>query len=501
MVEVFESERFFPLVGWREPKSPFDEFFTARYGDMRGANSASHFRDVPLPEGWRWVGPWTVDRDHDVDDKGWAYGVNWVTRWPPPRGSHKRGLNATRRRRWTRRRALIGDDVVSGSSRDASANGDDVTLWRGATSGSDVAASATVSSRSIALPLGCGDALAGGAADLALDLRLLHDDTRVSSGSEAESEAGWAFDASFDFRGEEASLLGVVPATAAWPVPAGRLGSAVGKGPWLARCGGKFVAVTAERYPDVASASGVDALQDGVSAWRLVARAPAVLTNALPCALRFAVVRDADGATVARGVAPPGTPTGIFDADPRVPSRLELVPLDARGRPTGACVRAVGLFGDARYDAVRDPRAGGSRVRIPSEALVAPFRENENENAGSGVAAPLRLAVSVDRADPSGAHGRPGAPTPLVVDVRTPLVVANGCPFALAVSSFATGGVGGVVVAPGEHAPAATPEAPPERPGGKKKAPDASGALGSGALTPRELWVGAPGGAATKISL
>ena len=99
VVEVFESERFFPLAGWREPRSPFDEFFTARYGDARGADSASHFRDVPLPEGWRWVGPWTVDRDHDVDDKGWAYGVNWVTRWPPPRGRPPRFARVDREAR------------------------------------------------------------------------------------------------------------------------------------------------------------------------------------------------------------------------------------------------------------------------------------------------------------------------------------------------------------------------------------------------------------------
>jgi hypothetical protein len=56
LVEVYESERFFPIAGWLPPKSPFDEFFTARYGDVRGGNSTSHFADQPLPEGWRWVG-------------------------------------------------------------------------------------------------------------------------------------------------------------------------------------------------------------------------------------------------------------------------------------------------------------------------------------------------------------------------------------------------------------------------------------------------------------
>ena len=31
VVEVFESERFFPFLGWQEPKGQLDEFFTARF--------------------------------------------------------------------------------------------------------------------------------------------------------------------------------------------------------------------------------------------------------------------------------------------------------------------------------------------------------------------------------------------------------------------------------------------------------------------------------------
>ena len=225
VVEVFESERFFPLAGWREPRSPFDEFFTARYGDARGADSASHFRDVPLPEGWRWVGPWTVDRDHDVDDKGWAYGVNWVTRWPPPRGSHKRGLNATRRRRWTRRRALIGDDSTRSDASASSVDG--VTSWRGATSAThshDLSRDAgfATTQREVALPLGCGDALAGGAADLALDLRLLGDTDMGDMGAQLAS--AWAFE-QLDARSESSGSClpprrGPCPSAGSGPPPA-----------------------------------------------------------------------------------------------------------------------------------------------------------------------------------------------------------------------------------------------------------------------------------------
>jgi len=43
---------------WKEPNSHIDEFFTAKFGDVRGAGSTSFFKDVPLPEGWRWDGQW-----------------------------------------------------------------------------------------------------------------------------------------------------------------------------------------------------------------------------------------------------------------------------------------------------------------------------------------------------------------------------------------------------------------------------------------------------------
>ena len=67
---VFESERFFPFVGWQEPKGQIDEFFTARFSrSVSGKGSTSHFPDVPLPEGWRWDGAWNAfKRDFVGDD-------------------------------------------------------------------------------------------------------------------------------------------------------------------------------------------------------------------------------------------------------------------------------------------------------------------------------------------------------------------------------------------------------------------------------------------------
>ena len=96
-MEVYESERFFPFVGWQEPKGQLDEFFTGRFNDVRGAGSTSYFKDYPLPEGWRWDSQWEVDLGVEVDKAGWAYGTNWVTSW---HGSshhpiYKKNLNLT----------------------------------------------------------------------------------------------------------------------------------------------------------------------------------------------------------------------------------------------------------------------------------------------------------------------------------------------------------------------------------------------------------------------
>ena len=330
VVEVFESERFFPLAGWREPRSPFDEFFTARYGDARGADSASHFRDVPLPEGWRWVGPWTVDRDHDVDDKGWAYGVNWVTRWPPPRGSHKRGLNATRRRRWTRRRALIGDDSTRSDASASSVDG--VTSWRGAPRRHSLttcraAGFATRGSPSSEIGRGAGS-------------------RRPRTGPASSRRHGYGDMGAQPPPGRSALVAGSESSRSCLHRGVARARRQARDRRRQRPVAGAFdpkrnernrnrnrnrardaraVAVTAERDPDVASAAGVDALGgDACSAWRLVARAPRC-SLALPCALQFQVVRDADGPAAA-GVARPGR------------RRASSAPIRARRRAWSSCL-------------------------------------------------------------------------------------------------------------------------------------------------------------------
>ena len=438
-----------------------------------------------------------------MDEKGWAFGVTWVTRWPPPRGSHKRGICATRRRRWTRRRALIGDSNASSLQSPLQAGDDALLAWRG-----ELGRDGLAQKNACALPLGCGEVSVGGDATVGLDLRVLGETETDGSGGV------WAFD--FD---AQSSSSGLVPPTAAWPVPVGRLGGAAGKGPWLAscscatnsKCDGdskettvRFVSVSLEQDTDVSSAVGVDALREAV-AYRLVARAPVVLTNATPTTLQFVLVRDVDGGVAATGVALPGVATSIFHADPRVPSRLELVPVGSDGKAMGRCMQAVGLFGDARLDSGRNKE----QPKAPSELLVSLFA------TGGDVSTPptnlLRFVVAINKADGDLRNrglpaGRPGAPAALVVDIRAVLVVANGCPFALQISAAQTASANDAFVAPGAQTVAATPESGLRQTStnkGKGSDSTAKNAQFGGALalTPRDLWIATPGGVSTKVTL
>ena len=160
VADVYESERFYPFVGWTEPKGNLDEYFTGRFGELGGANSTSHFPDVPLPEGWRWDGPWELDRGVSVDANGWAYGANWVTKWG--HGSGSRGIHVTRRRRWTRRRAPIDADDADDADADDDDRGKlaaDPSSWSGVLRAQEPG---RPPADPLPLPLGCGGGAAGG---------------------------------------------------------------------------------------------------------------------------------------------------------------------------------------------------------------------------------------------------------------------------------------------------------------------------------------------------
>ena len=280
----------------------------------------------------------------------------------------------------------------------------------------------------------------GGDPNLVLDVRIR------GGGDDDEAKTRWASDAVGSAGGV---LLGV--SSAHWPVPVGRIGAPDARGPWLAACADassdgspSFVVVVAEPDDEVSSAGAADPLGDG-GAWGLVARAPITIQTALPCACAYVITYSRTRAIAARGIASPGEPARVLSADPRQALTLELVPLDDAGEIAGACVGAVSLTaGDFDADA-RAPKT--------KEALVE-LRSRSAEGHAAGANAVARFAVTVER---GRAPRRGAAPPPLLVDVRAPLVVANGCPFDVLASARGDAvGAGFVAVAPAACATAPT---------------------------------------------
>ena len=257
-----------------------------------------------------------------------------------------------------------------------------------------------------------------------------------------------------------------------WPIRAGSLGRKNkecgfnAQGPWLAPCGAdpndadlndggtnepegqtakrrtRFVVVVAE--PDAGvTVAGSDALGggDGASscAWRLVAHPPLSIQTALPCDCEYEVVDASDGSVAARGVVRAGAREPVLGVDPTSPLRLRLEPLDAPmgdGESTGRRSRVPFAFARCRGTVpVNDPVPGGRRTtdRSPAvhELLVSPSDTLSDTSSGDN---PIRLAVTCEPA--CATHGSLSGPAPILVDVRAPLVVANGCPFPVAMSGF-----------------------------------------------------------------
>jgi len=108
-IQVFESERYYPILGWRTPR---DVIIKNRFSaNLSGHASQRFFPDLNPPKGYKFTGPWRLSMPRGrVDANGWAYANMWVTCWPPPRGSETRKARSTRRRRWTRPYARVKSD-------------------------------------------------------------------------------------------------------------------------------------------------------------------------------------------------------------------------------------------------------------------------------------------------------------------------------------------------------------------------------------------------------
>ena len=106
LVECYENQRYWPVVGWSSRLLPTDR---PNWSNEEGTQ-AKQFTDFKCPPGWSWVSDWRIDKGSgsgsdgagDEDGEGWSYAVEFTREW---KGEASRGArNLVRRRRWVRKR-------------------------------------------------------------------------------------------------------------------------------------------------------------------------------------------------------------------------------------------------------------------------------------------------------------------------------------------------------------------------------------------------------------
>lgn len=105
VVECWENQRFYPVVGWSEKVLPVDPpFWSNRTGTKRAS------KEDRAPPGWAWVGPWKVSQESKSGKDGWIYGTKDFVGCHHEIGWQSEDLPRTtfvRRRRWVRKQVKV----------------------------------------------------------------------------------------------------------------------------------------------------------------------------------------------------------------------------------------------------------------------------------------------------------------------------------------------------------------------------------------------------------
>eukprot|EP01063_Lacrimia_lanifica_P035959 TRINITY_DN6997_c0_g3_i1.p1 TRINITY_DN6997_c0_g3~~TRINITY_DN6997_c0_g3_i1.p1 ORF type:complete len:3924 (+),score=1494.40 TRINITY_DN6997_c0_g3_i1:108-11879(+) len=96
MVETYENQRYYPIVGWSSKLLPTD-------GPKWSCKNRKEDRrrevlDQRLGKEWRWLGTWEMERSSDTDKDGWTYAVDFPFKYH----NKKSAGHCVRRRRWFR---------------------------------------------------------------------------------------------------------------------------------------------------------------------------------------------------------------------------------------------------------------------------------------------------------------------------------------------------------------------------------------------------------------
>ncbi|XP_058093613.1 uncharacterized protein LOC131239768 [Magnolia sinica] len=108
--EIFENQRYQPISGWGNKWPGFRGNDPGRWSTRDFSYSSKDFFEPPLPAGWQWTSPWTIEKSKFVDADGWAYGADYQSiQWPPTstKSRTKSTLDFVRRRRWVRARQQV----------------------------------------------------------------------------------------------------------------------------------------------------------------------------------------------------------------------------------------------------------------------------------------------------------------------------------------------------------------------------------------------------------
>ncbi|XP_022721975.1 uncharacterized protein LOC111279261 isoform X3 [Durio zibethinus] len=113
--EIFENQCYQPISGWGNKWSALRGNDPRCWSTNDFSYSSKDFFEPPLPNGWKWISTWTIDKSQFVDEDGWAYGPDYRSlRWPLTSKSHiKSGHDVVRRRRWIRTRQQIAEQDKS----------------------------------------------------------------------------------------------------------------------------------------------------------------------------------------------------------------------------------------------------------------------------------------------------------------------------------------------------------------------------------------------------
>ena len=92
LMYIFETERWFPIVGWGQKRLPTD---IPEWHDTK--RKSVDRRQIRLPAGCIWASSWSIDSSRG-DNEGWEYSGNWRWKYHHTR----RKTDMVRRRRWKR---------------------------------------------------------------------------------------------------------------------------------------------------------------------------------------------------------------------------------------------------------------------------------------------------------------------------------------------------------------------------------------------------------------